>query len=107
MSQPTGSAANDPAADQDVSKLSYEQAREQLVSVVSQLEAGGVTLERSLALWERGEALADHCESCLRAPRNVSRRPATKPGKPASQSPRPRTAGRVGWWGRRSGLGEA
>ncbi|MHA7141297.1 MULTISPECIES: exodeoxyribonuclease VII small subunit [unclassified Arthrobacter] len=65
MSQPTGSAANDPTADQDVSKLSYEQAREQLVSVVSQLEAGGVTLERSLALWERGEALADHCESWL------------------------------------------
>ncbi|MBG6179815.1 exodeoxyribonuclease VII small subunit [Arthrobacter sp. CAN_A1] len=65
MSQPTGPTAGDQPAEQDVSGLSYEQAREQLVSVVSQLEAGGVTLERSLALWERGEALADHCESWL------------------------------------------
>ena len=65
MSQPTGPTTGDQSAEQDVSGLSYEQAREQLVSVVSQLEAGGVTLERSLALWERGEALADHCESWL------------------------------------------
>ena len=65
MSQPTGPTTGDPSPETDVSALSYEQAREQLVSVVSQLEAGGVTLERSLALWERGEALADHCESWL------------------------------------------
>ena len=37
---------------------SYEQAREELVDVVRRLETGGVTLEESLALWERGEALA-------------------------------------------------
>ena len=49
----------------DISGLSYEQAREELVSVVSQLEAGGVSLEQSLALWERGEALADRCEDWL------------------------------------------
>lgn len=49
----------------DVATLSYEQAREELVSVVSLLEAGGVSLEESLALWERGEALADRCESWL------------------------------------------
>ncbi len=45
--------------------LSYEQAREQLVAVVSRLEAGGVSLEESLALWERGEALAARCEQWL------------------------------------------
>jgi exodeoxyribonuclease VII small subunit len=49
----------------DIAGLSYEQAREELVNVVSQLEAGGVSLEQSLALWERGEALADRCEDWL------------------------------------------
>ncbi|WP_104166116.1 exodeoxyribonuclease VII small subunit [Arthrobacter sp. SX1312] len=48
-----------------VDTLSYEQAREELVAVVSRLEAGGVSLEESLALWERGEALADRCEAWL------------------------------------------
>lgn len=53
----------------EVAELSYEEAREQLVKVVSQLEAGGVSLEQSLALWERGEALADHCEQWLEGAR--------------------------------------
>lgn len=53
------------APEAKVDTLSYEQAREELVAVVSQLEAGGVSLERSLALWERGEALADRCEVWL------------------------------------------
>ena len=44
---------------------SYEQAREELAEVVRRLEAGGVSLEESLTLWERGEALADLCESWL------------------------------------------
>jgi exodeoxyribonuclease VII small subunit len=49
----------------DLTQLSYEDARNQLVEVVQRLEAGGVGLEESLALWERGEALANHCESWL------------------------------------------
>jgi exodeoxyribonuclease VII small subunit len=44
---------------------SYEQAREELTEVVRQLEAGGATLEESLALWERGEALATICQEWL------------------------------------------
>ena len=44
---------------------SYEQAREELVDVVRQLEAGGTTLEESLALWERGEKLATICQEWL------------------------------------------
>jgi exodeoxyribonuclease VII small subunit len=44
---------------------SYEQAREELADVVRQLEAGGATLEESLALWERGEALATICQEWL------------------------------------------
>ncbi|MFJ2468283.1 exodeoxyribonuclease VII small subunit [Glutamicibacter sp. NPDC087583] len=50
---------------EDIAKLSYEQAREELLTVVNQLETGGVALEASLALWERGEALAAHCENWL------------------------------------------
>lgn len=50
-------------------ELSYEEAREQLVAVVSRLEAGGVSLEESLALWERGEALAARCEEWLEGAR--------------------------------------
>lgn len=49
--------------------LSYEEAREQLVAVVSRLEAGGASLEESLALWERGEALAKRCEDWLEGAR--------------------------------------
>jgi len=44
---------------------SYEQAREELADIVRRLEAGGVTLEESLALWERGEALATICQEWL------------------------------------------
>jgi len=49
----------------DVQSLSYEQARDELIRVVSELEQGGSTLEQSLALWERGEALARRCEEWL------------------------------------------
>jgi exodeoxyribonuclease VII small subunit len=44
---------------------SYEAAREELVDVVRRLEAGGTTLEESLALWERGERLAAVCQQWL------------------------------------------
>jgi exodeoxyribonuclease VII small subunit len=44
---------------------SYEQAREELVEVVRRLEAGGLGLEESLALWERGEELATICQEWL------------------------------------------
>ena len=47
------------------SELSYEQARDELVEVVRRLEAGGATLEESLALWERGEQLAELCQHWL------------------------------------------
>jgi len=49
----------------DDKNLSYEQAREELVEVVRKLEAGGITLEESLALWERGEKLATLCQEWL------------------------------------------
>ncbi|MDX3072090.1 exodeoxyribonuclease VII small subunit [Streptomyces sp. MI02-7b] len=54
-------------ADQDT--LGYEQARDELVDVVRRLEAGGSTLEESLALWERGEQLAKVCRNWLEGAR--------------------------------------
>ena len=45
--------------------LSYEQARDKLAAVVKRLEAGGLTLEQSLELWERGERLAAVCGEWL------------------------------------------
>jgi exodeoxyribonuclease VII small subunit len=49
----------------DRDALSYEQARDELTSVVKKLEAGGLTLEQSLELWERGEKLAAICSEWL------------------------------------------
>lgn len=54
-----------PGKDRPAQDLTYEQARDELVSVVARLEAGGETLEGSLALWERGEALAARCQDWL------------------------------------------
>ncbi|QTR05302.1 exodeoxyribonuclease VII small subunit [Saccharothrix algeriensis] len=48
-----------------MSEPGYEEARDELVEVVRRLEAGGLSLEESLALWERGEALAKTCEQRL------------------------------------------
>ena len=47
----------------------YEQARDQLVELVRRLEAGGLTLEQSLELWEQGERLATVCEEWLEGAR--------------------------------------
>lgn len=53
----------------DQERPSYEQAREELIEVVRRLEAGGTTLEESLALWERGERLATICQEWLEGAR--------------------------------------
>ncbi|KJE25037.1 Exodeoxyribonuclease VII small subunit [Frankia torreyi] len=61
--------------------ISYETARAELEEVVRQLEAGGVTLEQSLALWERGEELARTCQALLDGAR--ARLAAADPTRPA------------------------
>ena len=63
QAQPAGEAAGQAAA------ITYEQARDQLTEVVKRLEAGGLTLEQSLDLWERGEQLAAICEQWLEGAR--------------------------------------
>lgn len=60
----TGTAGAAGALEADRA-LGYEQARDELIEVVRRLEAGGTTLEESLALWERGEELAKVCRRWL------------------------------------------
>jgi len=49
----------------DVKDLTYEQARDELISIVAKLEGGQIGLEDSMTLWQRGEALANHCSTWL------------------------------------------
>ncbi|WP_336032787.1 exodeoxyribonuclease VII small subunit [Geodermatophilus sp. FMUSA9-8] len=71
------SAPEQPTQDQPTQ--SYEQAREELADVVRRLEAGGLTLEESLGLWERGEQLAELCRHWLDRARE--RLAAASPGE--------------------------
>jgi len=66
----------------DVQSLGYEQARDALAEVVRRLETGGVSLEESLALWERGEALAAVCQRWLDGARERLSRAKDQPGGP-------------------------
>jgi len=70
MAKKNADAAADSAGapdspDSPEESLGYEQARDELVEVVRRLETGGITLEESLALWERGEKLAAVCQQWL------------------------------------------
>lgn len=63
MPKPT--VPESPVPDDALAALSYEEARDELIAVVARLEAGGASLEESLVLWERGEALANRCQQWL------------------------------------------
>ena len=64
-----------------VSELGYEQCRDELIAVVQQLEQGGMDLDASLSLWERGEQLAKRCEEHLAgARRRVQEALDSEPG---------------------------
>ena len=67
MNTTDASAAASSAAELDaaVAHLTYEEARSELIEIVAQLEQGNIPLEQSLAMWERGEALARRCEAWL------------------------------------------
>lgn len=68
-------------------EVPYEQARDELTEVVRRLESGGLTLEQSLELWERGERLADICSQWLegaRARLAAALPPREDPGEPTA-----------------------
>lgn len=65
-SQAPETAADEPGEElAGIDELSYEQARDELVTIVAQLEGGQLGLEESMQLWRRGEALAAHCSRWL------------------------------------------
>ena len=70
----------------EAESLGYEQAREELAEVVRRLEAGGLSLEESLALWERGEQLADVCAEWLDGARRRLDAALGQPERDAAQS---------------------
>ncbi|MFC8531630.1 exodeoxyribonuclease VII small subunit [Nocardia sp. NPDC057227] len=54
-----------PDETEEIAAFGYERARDELATVVKMLEQGGLDLDESLTLWERGEALANRCEEHL------------------------------------------
>jgi exodeoxyribonuclease VII small subunit len=77
-SRAVGSAAED-----GTTRMPYEQARDELTELVRRLEAGGLSLEESLELWERGEALATICEEWLEGARARLAAALARQNKPA------------------------
>ena len=72
----------------DVSALSFEQAVEELEKIVAALERGDVPLDRSIEIYERGEALKKHCETLLSAAENrIEKIRLDRAGKPQGTEP--------------------
>ncbi|WP_424212010.1 exodeoxyribonuclease VII small subunit [Streptomyces sp. BI20] len=69
MAKVTEKASDATAVGEGSGTLGYEQARDELVDVVRRLEVGGTSLEESMALWERGEELAEICRRWLEGAR--------------------------------------
>ena len=55
-----------PAKHADIKDMTFERALKELETIVSRLERGDVELEESIAIYERGECLRDHCDRLLK-----------------------------------------
>lgn len=64
---PTDPAGTGVVGNEDISEMSYEAARAELIETVQALENAGAPLEDTLELWDRGEALASRCQDILDA----------------------------------------
>ena len=72
----------------DVSALSFAQAVEELERIVSALERGDVALDKSIEIYERGEALKKHCEALLKAAEDrIEKIRLDRAGKPQGVEP--------------------
>ena len=81
-------STNPSAPGPDVSALSFEQAVEELEKIVAALERGDVPLDRSIEIYERGEALKKHCETLLSAAENrIEKIRLDRAGKPQGTEP--------------------
>lgn len=89
MSGSTGSEANRGTApeaagtgDRAAEVATYELARDELTAVVAELESGGLSLDESLTLWERGEHLAAVCSRFLDGARERVERALAEADRP-------------------------
>ena len=72
----------------DISAMSFEAAVAQLESIVEQLERGDVALDKSIEIYERGEALKEHCEKLLSAAeKRIEKIRLDRQGQPAGTEP--------------------
>ncbi|MCV0395644.1 MAG: exodeoxyribonuclease VII small subunit [Rhizobiaceae bacterium] len=75
-------------ANDDIKAMSFEQALEALEKIVDDLERGDVPLDRSIQIYERGEALKAHCDRLLKAAEDkVEKIRLTREGRPAGTEP--------------------
>jgi exodeoxyribonuclease VII small subunit len=76
------------SSNNDVKRLPFERAIEELETIVKRLEEGKVPLEESVAIYERGEALKRRCEELLRhAEARVEKITLDAAGKPSGAEP--------------------
>ena len=72
----------------DIASMSFEQALQQLEAIVGDLEKGDVALDKSIEIYERGEALKRHCEKLLKAAENrIEKIRLDRSGKPEGTEP--------------------
>lgn len=77
-----------PAKHNDIKEMSFERALKELETIVSRLERGDVELEESIAIYERGEALKDHCDRLLKqAEAKVEKLTFNADGSPKGTTP--------------------
>jgi exodeoxyribonuclease VII small subunit len=80
--------AKPPAKFPDIRELSFEKSLKELEQIVGRLERGDVELEESIAIWERGEALKEHCDRLLKhAEARVERITLDAKGEPSGTAP--------------------
>ncbi len=71
-----------------VEEMSFEEALRELEEIVGELERGSVPLDKSIAIYERGEALKKHCEKLLKeAEARIEKITLDKDGKPSGTEP--------------------
>ena len=81
-------AAPKTARNADIKDLAFERAMKELEHIVGRLERGDVELEESIAIYERGEALNDHCERLLKqAEAKVEKLTLNRGGQPTGTEP--------------------
>ena len=77
-----------PASNDDIAVMSFEQALKQLETIVDDLERGDVPLEKSITIYERGEALKNHCEKLLQSAEDkVEKIKLNRDGQPTGTEP--------------------